>query len=127
MDQIAQLLQALAQQLGITVAQLWPYLVRYTYAKHLGNLVVDIAELLIFVVFIVYGSKLIRGSYNKEMGESAPSKYFFAVVAGLILMFFSVVGISVALSDIPTQFAAVISPEAQAIYDVIAQLSTKVK
>lgn len=128
MEQLTTLLQQLAQQLGVSVEYLWPYLVRWTFAEHLSVLIVNLIGASISALFVFLSIKVLRSGWGKSITSDqydTPSAEFFQVVGGLIgMIIFGFWGI-VCLSEASHQVAGVLVPEAQAILDILAKMNPK--
>jgi hypothetical protein len=124
-DQITQLLQALAAQLGVTTEYLWPYLVRYTFAQSLSLTIVNLIGAAIAALFVYLSIKVLRSGWGRDMGIGGPSAAFFQVAGGFIgMVLFFVFGM-VCLNDASHHVAGIFVPEAQAIFDILDKLTPK--
>lgn len=130
MDQITQLLQQLATQLGVSVEYLWPYLVRYTFVNSVSSVVVNLIGAVIYGLFVYLSIKVLRAGWGKDMSSKdhdSPSGEFFMVVGGLVGMFlFGFLG-GLCLEHASQYVAGVFVPEAQAVFDILAKLKTATK
>lgn len=124
------LLKALTEKFGVTVDYLWPLLVQYTRWMNIGWLAFNAVLVLAGVVGIVVAIPVFVKNFRlyNNRGDSEYTNYMIhgmmciftglAVVAALAFMF-------VNLSAMPGHVAAIVVPEAQAIYDLLAQIKAK--
>jgi len=114
-QEVGMLLRELAGQLGTTVEQLWPSMVRAVWAEWVGGMVAVIIMLVVAVVFARLCKKLAdeaREERNEAKGDMAIA---FGVGAGCIIAACIVFG-SVGLGNLDQ----VIAPEATAAKELLS-------
>lgn len=125
MDQVTQLLQALAAQLGVSVEYLWPYLVRYTFANHLSIMIGNLIEGLVLIGLAFLSVHILRLGWGKDMGEDSPSPAFFQTFAGIVGFIACVIFALVCIEGAFRHVAGVMVPEAQAVLDLLDKVTPK--
>lgn len=126
--QVAVILQAIAQQLGIPVQYLWPHLVDYSYAASLTSLVTDAIFAITWFAASVVGVVLAVRGHRRQWttdGYSTMTGGFYMAIFGwasaIICALFGVSFIGSAMSHIP----GIMVPEAQVVYDLLAKINKK--
>ena len=86
MEQLTQLLQTLADRIGLTVAQLWPHVVTANYVEAWARLLLSFVFLMIgFVLFFPGFNKLISAARETSEDIDYVKPAVHAAVGGLVL------------------------------------------
>lgn len=119
-DQIANVLQSLADKFGVTVEYLWPRLVTYTFWSNAINVLVEIG----FIVIAVILTPKFFARIQVKRDRWLDSEVTVAVVFGIATLAAVIAGF-VAACSLPNNVAGTMSPEGKALLDLLAAFGGK--
>jgi hypothetical protein len=130
MEQVAPILQKLADQFGIGVQYLWPYLVAYTRAQSMGTLAVSLSIFAMSALLIPFCARKFSRNvylYNNRDDEAYADYNFHALAAvgAAVTLAATCFFLVSALMTFPTALAGVIAPEGKAIIDIVGKVNSR--
>lgn len=119
-DQVAVVLQSLADKFGVTVTYLWPRLVAYTFWHEAANVAIEV----FFLTLAAWVLWTYAHHFKRLASDLTEEELVREIIVGIAACAVGFLGI-VALLSFPNNLAGMMAPEGKAIYDLFAAIGGK--